>query len=125
MKLDSTFAREIKALNGDGTREARFALRDRIDVAKKEMSSFDILEHFNEYLSRYGRAIVGLCVAATLYKRRERLDFWGFDWATAVLNLWTNRSSLSLDWAYTNDQLHPTRICEYAGSFIRLTSETE
>ncbi len=40
-------------------------------------------------------------------------------WAEAVLKLWGK----SIDSAYIDDNLHPTRIEEYAGEFMWLTTE--
>ena len=123
MKLDSTLVREIKALNGDGTREARFETLRKVRAANKDLSRPEVRGSFNETLNAHGRAVVALCVASTLYLRRERLDGWGLLWALTVLDLWTNRGPQFIDMAIIDDCLHPTRICEYAGSFIRLTTE--
>lgn len=130
MKLDTTFAKEVKReANGDGSREARFAFNEKVRGAAKMMSTPDVLHggKVNEAFKTYGRVAVGICFAATLYQRRERLDFWGFDWATEVLKLWTNRTPNSLDNAAINDGIHPTKICyhDYAGNFIRLTTEED
>lgn len=123
MKIDRTLAREIKALNGDGTRDARFETLHKVRAANKDLSTPEVREHFNDCLKTHGRAVTALCVASTLYNRRERLDEWCLAWALAVLNLWTNKMPSFIDTATIYDGLHPTRICEYAGSFIRLTTE--
>lgn len=128
MKLDSTFAREVKReANGDGSREAKFSFIEKVRGASKLMSTPDIVRggKINEAFQTYGRVAVAVCFAATLYQRRERLDFWGFDWANEVLKLWTNRTLHALDDANIDDGIHPTRICDsdYAGGFIRLTTE--
>ena len=39
MKLDRTFIKEMKALSGDGSREAKFAMLRHIDAAKKDLST--------------------------------------------------------------------------------------
>ena len=128
IKLDSTLIREIRAqANGDGGREARFAFIKKVRGASKLMSAPDVIRNgkITEAFQAYGRAAVAICFAATLYQRRERLDFWGFSWATEVLKLWKNRPPHGLDDAYIDDGIHPTSICDsdYAGSFIRLTAE--
>ena len=123
MKLDRTLAREIKALNGDGTRGARLDTLNKVRAASKDLSVPKVREQFNDCLKTHGRAVTALCVASTLYTRRERLDEWGLTWALSVLNLWTNKMPSFIDRASIDDGLHPTRICEYAGSFIRLTTE--
>ena len=123
MKIDRTLAKEIKILNGDGSRDARFETWHRVEAARNELSSTDAARNFNECLKKYGRAVVALCVASTIYERRERLDDWGIRWSTSILGLWTNRGPSFRERAAINDGLHPTRICEYAGDFIQLTTE--
>ena len=121
--LDRTLVKEIKAAIGDGSREAKFALLKKIDAAAEEMSTPEIRERFNEMLVKHGRAVTAICVAATIWERRDRLDDWRIDWATEVLELWTTKPASGVIRAYIRDDLHPTRICEYAYSFINLTSE--
>ena len=121
--LDRTLVKEIKAAIGDGSREAKFALLKKIDAAAEEMSTPEIRERFNEMLVKHGRAVTAICVAATIWERRDRLDDWRIDWATEVLELWTTKPASGVIRAYIRDDLHPTRICEYAYSFIKLTSE--
>ena len=124
MTLDRSLAREIKALNGDGTREARFETLRKVRAANKDLSTREVRNNFNDCLKKHGRAAVAICVAATLYRRRERLDGWGFLWALAVIDLWTNRTPSALDTVFIDDcGLHPTRICEYAKDFIKLMTE--
>ena len=121
--LDKTLTKEIKTAVGDGSREAKFALLKRIDAAANEMSTPKIMERFNEMQVKHGRAVTAICVAATIFERRYRLDDWCIEWATAVLELWTTKPASGVIRAYIRDDLHPTRICEYAYSFIKLTSE--
>lgn len=123
MTLDRELSRELRALNGDGSREARFGTWRRVEAARKDLSSPEVRESFNECLRRHGRAVVSLCVAATLYTKRERLDGWCLSWALAVLDLWQNRGPSFIERAVIDDGLHPTRICEYAGELIRVTTE--
>jgi hypothetical protein len=123
MKLDATLAREIKAANGDGSRDAKFALLHRIDAAVKDMSTPEIMERFNEMLVKHGRAVTAICVAATIWVRLERLDRWQMKWAEAVLALWTTKPPMGAYRASFDDGLHPTRICEYAASFIKCSTE--
>jgi len=125
MALDRTLVKEIKAANGDGSREAKFALLHKIDAAAKDMSTPEIRERFSEMLVRHGRAVTAICIAATLWIRRERLDDWQIPWAMEVLEHWTTKpkSETGIDRAYIDDQIHPTRICEYATSFIKCTTE--
>lgn len=125
IKLDRTLARDIKKqANGDGSREAKFAFIEKVRGASKMMSTPEVQRgKFDETIKTYGRVAVAVCVAATLYQRRERLDFWEFYWATEVLSLWTNKTAHGIEDACIEDGIHPTRICEYAGSFIQLTTE--
>lgn len=123
MKLDRTFAREIKkAANGDGSREARFAFLNPAKEAVRKLSTPNIRDEFGDILQEYGRATVGICVAVTVWERRDRLESRTVRWAREVLKLWTNRPVDTLC-LYIHDNLHPSRIEEYAGSLIRLTTE--
>lgn len=125
MKLDRTFAREIKkAANGDGSREARFAFLTPAREAAKRLSTPNVRSEFDNILRDYGRATVGLCVAVTVIGRRDRLESRTVRWAMEVLKLWTNRPGDILA-LYIHDNLHPSRIEEYAGSLIRLTTEED
>ena len=120
--LDRTFEREIKRLNGDGSREARFDTIKKLRAAMNDLSTPKVMETFNDCLRTHGHAAVAVCVAATLYERRERIDRWGFTWASAVLALWTNRTPAMVESICIRDQLHPTRICDYASGLIKLTT---
>ncbi len=125
--LDRELAKEIRQANGDGSREAKFALLARIRAAAKDMSSPEIKERFSiEMCIKHGRAVVAICVASTLWLKRERIDGWQLQWARDVLDLWTTRPRTETggyDNAYIDDQLHPTAICEYAAPFINGTTE--
>lgn len=123
MKLDRTFAREIKkTANGDGSREARFAFLNPARGAAKRLSTPNVRNDFDDVLREYGRATVGLCVAVTVWERRDRLESQTVRWAMEVLKLWTNRPR-DIICLYIYDNLHPSRIEEYAGSLIRITTE--
>ena len=75
MKLDRTLAQELKAANGIGSRDAGLAFVKKVKAVSAELSSTRAYAVFDDCLARYGRAAVAVCVAATLYERRERLDF--------------------------------------------------
>ena len=125
MKLDRTFAREVKkAANGDGSREARFAFLNPAKEAARKLSTPNVMREFDGILREYGRATVGLCVAVTVWERRDRLESRTVRWAMEVLKLWTNRPP-DTRCLYIGDNLHPSRIEEYAGSFIKLTTEED
>ena len=123
MKLDRTLAKEIKAANGDGGREAKFSLLRKIDEARKDMSTPEVMTQFNDMPRKHGRAVTAICVAATLWSRRDRLDGWRLKWAAEVLDLWTTKPPSGVSRAVIDDGLHPTRICEYAAGFINFTTE--
>lgn len=122
MKLDMYFAREVeKTANGDGSREARFAFLTPAREAARKLSTPNVMQEFDNTIREYGRATVGLCVAVTIWERRNRLERRTVRWAEETLKLWTNRPHDTLC-LVINDGLHPSRIEEYAGSFIKLTT---
>lgn len=123
MSLDREFTREIKKIaNGDGSREAKFAFLKLAKAAAREMSTPKVMDNFSDILKTYGRVAVGVCVAATAVNRWDRLSASTVQWGREVLSLWTNRP-LDTGCIIIDDGLHPSRIEEYAGAFIRLTSE--
>ena len=125
MKLDRTIVKEIRDAVGDGSRTAKFRLLARVSDCCVDLSRTDIRAAFPEVLRKHGRVPVVICIAATLDARRERLDYWKWNWAQEVLKLlpnWTegNRARANID-----DGIHPTAICEYARSLIKLTTEED
>lgn len=123
MKLDRTFIKEIvKTANGDGSREARFTFLGTAREAAKELSTIKAPQIFNSVIRKYGRATVAVCVAATILQHQDRLELNTCQWAREVIKLWQNRTN-DIGRVAFNDGLHPTRIEEYAGAFIRLTEE--
>ncbi len=125
MKLDWTFAADIrKQAYGDGTREARFAFMSRVRAARKALSTTRMQMVYGDVMKEFGRVPVAVCTAVTIWDRRDRLSGSTVAWALEVLKLWTNRPC-DIMTACIDDGLHPTRIEEYAGEFIRLTTEEE
>ena len=125
MKLDRTFAQEFKKVaNGDGSLVARFAFLKSARAAAMRLSTPNVMNEFNQILQEYGRVTVGLCIAITIYERKYWLLSHMVRWAEEVLKLWTNRPCYILD-LIIGDNLHPTRIEQYADSFIKLTTEEE
>ncbi len=123
MKLDRTLANDIKKqANGDGSRDARFAFLKRGEAAQKALSTTQVQTVYNAALKEFGRVPVAVCTAVTILERQDRLNEYAVKWAREVLKFWTNRPRDILV-AYIDDGLHPTRIEEYAGDFIRLTTE--
>lgn len=121
--LDGEFVKELKKLNGDGSRDARFRTMEKALNAQRELSTPKVRDSFNGVLKKYGRAIVGICVASTIVHRDESLYGKERKWALEVLDIWKNRGSMATDRLYICDNLHPTRILEYAGDLIRYTTE--
>lgn len=125
MKLDRTFSRKIsKVANGDGSREAKFAFLAKVREANKALSTPDVMRTYDDCIKRFGRAPVAICTAATVINRCDRLNDGPVRWAREVLKLWTNRPA-DLCCGHIDDNLYPTRIEQYAGSFIRVTTEEE
>ena len=124
MKLDRTFSREISKLaNGDGSREAKLKFLTKARAARKALSTPDVMRGaLDEALKEYGRVAVGVCLAVTIWERRDRLSDRAVQWARAVLENWTNRPADILT-VYIDDSIHPTKIEVYAGDFMRLTTE--
>ena len=123
MKLDNSFSREIKKqANGDGSREAKFAFLKKVKEANKTLSCPQAASLFDACVKKYGRVAVGICVAATVIERADRLSGRSYRWAMEVMKLYTNAPSDKI-FAVIQDGLHPTRIEEYAGSFMRVTTE--
>ena len=124
MKIDSLLAREIKKANGDGTRATRFPFLNEVRAVIHECSTPDVFTVFPECFHHYSRASIAVAVALTIDRRRDRLNSAPVRWADEVLRLWTNHPP-RMDGMSFDDNLHPCRIEEYAGEFIRLTTEEE
>ena len=124
MKLDRTFSRELSKLaNGDGSREAKFDFLTQARAARKAHSTPEVMRGaFDDAVKEYGRVAVGVCLAVTIWERRDRLTDRAVQWARAVLEVWTNRPANMLT-VYIDDNIHPTKIEVYAGEFMRLTTE--
>lgn len=120
--LDKELAKEVRKANGGECREAKFKLLAQIKAAKRDLSRTDVRDHFNEILKYHGRVPVAICVAVTAVMREDRLNRWIVDWGREVLGLWTNRPN-DFSVALIEDGLHPSRIEEYAGNFVKGTTE--
>lgn len=122
VKLEKCFEREVRKINGDGSREARFAFLNPAKAAAKELSTPSVASVYGECIKKYGRVTVAICTAATIAERRDRLEFNTVLWANEVLKLWNNRPS-DISCVAIRDGLHPTRIEEYAQSLIKITTD--
>lgn len=123
MKLDRTLISEIKKAIGNGSREAKFALLKRIDAAQKDLSTTDVRRTFNNCIRKHGRAVIAICVAATLDTRKQRIDYWGWQWAREVITLLPNMTDSNLERGHIDDGIHPTAICDYARELVKMTTE--
>ena len=94
-----------------------------MDAAAKDLADHP-RDRFDVCIKAHSRAVVAICVAATLYARRDRLDSWGLSWANDVLALLPSWTEGNRARAYIDDwEMHLTAICDYAGPSIRLWSE--
>lgn len=125
MKLDKDFLREIsKFANGDGSRETKICFLQQARAARNVLSEPGVMMGgFDNAVKEYGRAAVGVCLAVTIWERRDRLTDPSVRWARAVLDAWTNKPVNILSVYIDDSTLHPTKIEVYADSFIRLTTE--
>lgn len=127
MKLEHTFAQEVKKIsNGDGSKDAQWAFRSKLLLVQKRLSTTAVRTKFDRCIMDYGRVPVAICVAITIIDRRDRLEDSSCQWAFEVLKLWKNRPNMPLRdfwFAKIDDGLHPTRIEEYAGGLMRLTTD--
>lgn len=122
--IDESFAREIRKIaNGDGSREAKFAFCEKARAAARELSCPDVKEKFNNVMKKYGRVVVGVCVARSILDRAEWLSGKSVAWAQDVWDKWTNHPPNP--GVEIRDNLHFSRIEEpdYAGNFIKFTSK--
>ena len=120
--IDRELAKEIRKANGDGSRDAKFELLSRVKAANKDLSTPNVIRSFNDTLKKHGRVPVAICIAVTAVMREDRLNRWIVDWGREVLRLWSNRPN-TISVALIDDNLHPTRIEEYAKSFVDSTTE--
>jgi len=118
MKLDTTFANEIKKYgNGDGSREHRFAV---IEELKETAASLGNRYTFDGSLKKYGRVKVALCFAVTIMQNEYRYETPSIMWAKSVMDIWTNRSDGSISAATIN--IHPGILSELSRPMRVITS---
>ena len=122
IKVDRELAREIRATIKSGSDADRRAARIAVKKAIRALSTPDIRNTFSDVLREHGRANVAIAVACTLKARAWRIDNWGLLWAQDVLHNWQPVDYC--DYAIM-DELHPTRICEYAADLVKMTTIRE
>lgn len=122
MKLEKDFRRQIQKAVGSGDREAKFELLGAVRKAARDMSTPKIPYEFNEAVRKHGRAIVALSVAATITERSKYIKREYVEWAGQVMQMWTTKPNVLYD-VCIKDDLHPSRIEEYARLLITSTTE--
>ncbi len=83
MRLDPEFSREIaKISNGDGSRDAMFAFKKVTREVALKLSNTKAPSLFGDCIKTYGRVPVAVCVAVTIFERRDscflRIRWVGF-----------------------------------------------
>lgn len=123
--VDKELLREVRAFaKNDGTKETFRPIRLKLKECRKALSTPQVMYNFGETICEHGRAAVAILLACTLIERYERLDGHYAWWAREILDAaklperYYKRGEISII-----DDLHPTRIFEYAGEFFKLTSE--
>lgn len=121
--VDKELLREIRAYTRfDGKRETFRPIRKQLDACRKDLSTPGVMYKFDDLLLAHGRAPIAILLACTLRERSWRLDGHYLWWADFVLSNAALPSWYKPEDHSIIDDLHPTRIFEYAGEFLRLTS---
>lgn len=124
--VDRELLREVRAFaKNDGTKEQFRPIRLKLDECRKALSTPEVLYSFDDVLRIHGRAAVAILLACTLIEREWRLDGHYAWWAHEVLDAAKLPARYKPEEHSIIDDLHPTRIFEYAKDFFRLTSEEE
>ena len=127
MKADPVLISEIKKAAGK-TRGERLAFLDQCSAFSNELGKAirdnngmrALKSIFDKVMLGYPRTVTACCLAATIVMR-EGMSYASQVWAQGVLEAWSPTSSQRLR-AYIDDNLHHSRIEEYAGGFIRATT---
>lgn len=116
--MDKSLVREIKAAEKSHRGQTAFLVQIR--RAAKELSTPDIMdgELLKKCINKYGRAVIVCLLASTIMDRADRLHDDTVRWAEDVYRVWLYRG---YDTPTIADNLHPSRIEEYAGWFLQLT----
>ena len=127
MKADPVLISEIKKAAGR-TRGERLAFLGQCNAFSNELGGAiknnnglrSLKSIFDKTMLGYPRTVTACCLAATIVMR-EGMSYASQVWAQGVIETWNPTSSQRLR-AYIDDNLHPSRVEEYAGSFIRATT---
>ena len=119
MKLDDTFANEVKkTANGNGGREHKFAfVKELHEVSAALANRYE----YNNCIQKYGRAKVALCTAVTIMKNSYRFESPHIAWAQAVVSLWTNKAGSRSESA-ANINIHPCILADNSHSLREITT---
>lgn len=127
MKCDETLLREVSRMAGKSKAERlafvgqcaafSYALGKAI---KNNNGLLNLKTIYDRITLQYPRTVNACCLAATI-ALRDGTSQSAKEWAQGVLDAWKPLESHKQR-AYIDDNLHPSRIEEYAGSFIRCTS---
>ena len=120
MRISRTFINEIKkTANGDNSREYKFAF---IEEIKEVAATLGNRYGFDNCILKFGRAKVGLCIAATIDSDKSgRYESCQRDWAHEVMIQWTNRIDRSVSAATIN--IHPAILASNSSKLRKLTTE--
>lgn len=124
--VERELLREVRAFaKNDGTKETFRPIRIKLDECRKALSTPEVMYNFDETLREHGRAAVSIILAGTLIERGDRLDHYKEWWAREVLDAAKLPMRYRPEEHSIIDDLHPTRIFEYAGEFFKLTTEED
>lgn len=122
--VDHELLREVRTFaKNDGTREQFRPIRLKLEECLLALSMPEVMYNFDDTLRKHGRAAVAILLACTLAERYDRLEGHNAWWAREVLDAAKLPQRYRPEDYSIIDNLHPTRIFEYAGEFFKLTSE--
>ena len=127
MKPDPVLLSEIKRAKGT-TKADRVAFIQQCSAFAKELGGAIKVNNgvqqlktiFNKVMLGYPRAVTACSLAATI-SMREGMSYPAHVWAQGILETWNPSASQRL-MAIIDDNLNQTRLEEYAGEFIKLTT---
>ena len=127
MKPDPVLLSEIKRAKGT-TKADRVAFLAQCgafakglgDAIKANNGMQQLKTIFSKAMLGYPRAVTACALAATI-SMREGMSYPAQVWAQGILETWNPSASQRLR-AIIDDNLNQTRLEEYAGEFIKLTT---
>ena len=127
MKPDPALLSAIKRAQGS-TKADRLAFLAQCQAFAKELGGAIKVNNgaqqlktiFNKAMLGYPRAVTACALAATI-SMRDGMSYPAQVWAQGILETWNPSASQRLR-AIIDDNLNQTRLEEYAGEFIKLTT---